>query len=138
MKSLNLCESGKFSEIGIAALANLTNLEFLDLSWCYGVNDVSFPSLLKLKKLQSLNLKFCKVTDVSFALLSNFPDLRYLDLGWSSEVTDKRVLELAELKNLKELNIMNCENVTPEAVAKAEEINPSLKIKFHKHSIIGL
>jgi internalin A len=87
-------------------LADLTDLEYLDLSECEKLQDLSL--LGRLTSLQQLRLSRCFEVRV-LPPLAGLTSLRYLDLGWCTQL--QALPSLAGLTNLQHLSLTACEQL---------------------------
>ena len=95
LQTLNL-SGNSISDIG--ALANLTNLTELNLSGNKIISDIS--ALRNLTNLQTLNLSNNNISDIG--ALANLPNLQTLDLSGNGIIS---IGELGSLPNLQTLNL---------------------------------
>ena len=102
-KKLDLSEKGLSNISDISALANLTNLQTLNLSG-NNISDISaLRSLTNLQTLKTLHLSGNKISDIS--ALANLTNLQTLDLSGNG-ISDISALEsLTNLKTLKTLHL---------------------------------
>ena len=92
------------TDAGLKELAELKNLQALDLSQNNLVTDAGLKELAGLKSLQKLTLHDTKVTDAGLKELAGLKNLQTLDLS-RTKVTGVRLKELAGLKNLQTLYV---------------------------------
>ena len=97
-KKLDLSEKGLSNISDISALANLTNLQTLDLSG-NGISDIS--ALKSLTNLQTLNLSSNNISDIS--ALGNLTNLQTLNLSGNKIISD--ISALKSLTNLQTLDL---------------------------------
>ena len=96
-KKLDLSEKGLSNISDISALANLTNLQTLNLSG-NSISDIG--ALANLTNLTELNLSGNNISDIS--ALGNLPNLQTLDLSGNGIIS---IGELGSLPNLQTLNL---------------------------------
>ncbi|KAK3241197.1 hypothetical protein CYMTET_49014 [Cymbomonas tetramitiformis] len=117
LTSLNLSYCSGVTDEGVGALASLTTLTSLDLSYCSGVTDEGVRGLAPLTALTSLNLSYCRgVTDEGVRALAPLTALTSLELSGCSKVTSEGVGALAKLTALTSLDLSLCGGVTSEGV----------------------
>lgn len=86
--ALNLSENRKVTDKGLLLLEVLSQFKELNLSSC-DISDHGFPSIVKLKHLQRLNVTYCnRVTDAGIKLLKDLRDLEFLDLQGLPKITN--------------------------------------------------
>ncbi len=104
LKSLKklVCESGKITSAGLAALGGLTKLEEVNFRYC-PVDDSAAPILAKLVNLTSLDLTSTKFTGKGLAVVAaGATKLKSLDVNGTA-LTDSDMPALAALPGLTEL-----------------------------------
>jgi BTB/POZ domain len=118
IKSLTL--SGKYltlsnnfaTEIG-PHLAQLQQLQSLNLTNCNQLTDAIGPHLAQLQQLQSLNLTNCnQLTDAIGPYLAQLQQLQSLNLYYCNQLTDAIGPYLAQLLHLQSLNLYGCNKLT--------------------------
>lgn len=72
---------GEMTSAGVKELSRLPKLKHLSLAHCRCIRDDSMPFLLNMKRLSSLNLSECRISDTTLPLLSNLPRLKVLCLA---------------------------------------------------------
>ena len=80
-----------------AVVSESGNLELLEL-WSGGVTDVGASHLLKLKRLQRLEIRGNQMTDQGLKTLGQLPQLRYLDLSYFKQITASGIAQFRELR----------------------------------------
>ncbi|MCC9604692.1 protein kinase [Blastopirellula sp. JC732] len=132
---------------GMAHVAKLSELEYIDFRYCTSLRDDAIPFLSKLEFVRQLHLRGTPITDAAFASLGQMQSLRILDLGNCQELTgsglthlkslprlhrlqlertnltDEAIPYLSELKTVRVLNIANTK-ITPEGAAKLQAAIP--------------
>lgn len=108
IKSLDLSGLPKLSDFGIGHIcANLSNLENIDLEYCFSLTDESLHAIGKhLHKLHRLNLRGCELfTDdgIKAMVRGDLNNLQTLILGSHTKVTPASLLHIAESPNVKQL-----------------------------------
>lgn len=117
---------GQCTGAGLRHLEKLKDLVHLDLGWALNVDDSGMPSVVKLQKLEFLNLSASKVTDAGIALLARLPNLKELQLNKTS-VTDAGILALRSCRTLGTLGLKNSK-VSPKAIAELKKALPNLNV----------
>ncbi len=113
LKNLKLAFCRKINGAGLAPLADLHDLEILDLSNCEMISDAGLPYLAQLSKLQCLNLSFCpRIRGIGLNYLANLHELKELNLENCFQASDGDLAFLANLKKLQKLNLSECEKLT--------------------------
>ncbi|KAJ7553334.1 hypothetical protein O6H91_06G093900 [Diphasiastrum complanatum] len=110
---IDLSYCSNLSDLGIIALAQLSNLQSLKLVGCHSITDAGLGCLAAgCKNLCALNLKGCLgITDAGIAFIAaNCKLLHTLDLSYT-EVTEKGLASITILDSLKDLNLVACNNV---------------------------
>jgi len=89
----------------LTALAKVTSLTKLDMSWCESLEDNGLSHLDSLTSLTYLDMRYCKkVTDAGIGSLSLLTGLKYLNLESCEKVTDEGLHSLSPLTSLTSLN----------------------------------
>jgi hypothetical protein len=96
---LDLSRNPKVTDAGIAALAGLENLRYLNLTNTR-VTGTGLKDRADMASLYQLNLTDCPVTDESLAPIPRFPKLEELLIG-GTEVTDKGLMNLIGWHSLR-------------------------------------
>jgi hypothetical protein len=86
--------------LGVDAISRVTKVCFEDGQDDYDI----FQPLIRLPRIEHLNLNYTAVTDTGIANLRQLPRLKKLDL-YHSKVTDAGLHHLSELRQLEELRI---------------------------------
>ncbi|HZO85698.1 MAG TPA: hypothetical protein VFC26_10805 [Verrucomicrobiae bacterium] len=115
--SLDLNGSKQLTDAGARFLANVPNLEHLDLSGTE-ITDRGLEVLRRLKKLRSLKLSWTRITDAGAAHLSNCDGLERLDLS-ATRTGDGAIKALAGKRNLR--YVMSGVDVTNAGIALLHE-----------------
>lgn len=93
------------------SLANLVNLEHLNLSHVTGITeDLMQHILTNCKTIINLNIEFCQdISDKSLKNLKHLKNLEYLNVSCIEKLTGEFMIQLAiNCKRLKHLNLFNC------------------------------
>ena len=90
LESLKL-GSTNVGDQGVALLAGLTNLRFLDLSYAK-ITDAAMLDVGKLRSLETLEINGTAVTDAGIAKLAGMENLKFLEVG--PNVTKQAAAEL--------------------------------------------
>ncbi|MEX1232557.1 MAG: PQQ-binding-like beta-propeller repeat protein [Planctomycetaceae bacterium] len=113
LKALRLKKTGfeptKVTDAGLAQLAGLKHLEWLDL-YANGLTDAGLAMLKEMPRLRTLNLSLMGFTDVGLEHLQALTELEHLEVLYNDGfagpmLTDAGVMRLTELKNLRSLNL---------------------------------
>jgi internalin A len=114
------------SDVGMKALASLAGLKSLDLSRME-ITAQGLEPLTKLAKLQRLNLWQCaRIDDKAAQYLLKMNRLEILDLG-DTAVTDKLLDDLAGMKSLK-LLLVGGTKITPARVEQFRKARPNCRV----------
>jgi Leucine-rich repeat (LRR) protein len=149
LQKLRLRETGLRGEQNLDAFATLTNLRELDVSES-PVQDSIIDGLIKLPKLESLNLwntqftdagakrlselkslrelnldNLWNISDVALEAAGQLPELRFLHVGGTS-ITDEGLVHLKGLQNLETIHLTKTV-LSPEAVDGLKAALPNLK-----------
>ncbi|CAK9298367.1 unnamed protein product [Gordionus sp. m RMFG-2023] len=93
----------------------LYSLKYLDVSYCYGINESSVELLLQIcPQLNTLIAKSCiSINEQAFCLLSGFKLLKILKLNYDSSLTDLALTTMATwLTNLENLTLKGITNIS--------------------------
>jgi Leucine-rich repeat (LRR) protein len=115
--SLDLNGSKQLTDSGVRFLANMPNLEHLDLSGT-GITNRGLEVLGRLKKLKSLKLSWTRTTDAGATHLSDCDSLERIDLS-ATHTGDGAIKALTGKRNLRFL--MSGVDVTNDGVALLHE-----------------
>jgi hypothetical protein len=113
------------SDVGLAALQGLTNLEDLNLSYTR-VTDMGLVNLGGLEKLRSLHLAHCDISNKGIEQIINLKTLEVLDIA-GTRVTDEGLACLRGLPKLKVLLIYDS-RVTPQGIQKLKAAFPKVTV----------
>lgn len=124
---LNVSHNKHLNDSGVSLICNNVNLEELVLSYCKKITNKCFEYIKNLTALQTLNvdrcknisddgiilikkiitlsLVGCKITDVAITHLSKIPELENLNIYGNSHITH---LPISQLKTLKYLDASIC------------------------------
>ncbi|GAB0088306.1 F-box/LRR-repeat protein 14 [Sergentomyia squamirostris] len=102
-------------------VVGVPNLESLNLSGCYNINDANLEHAFshELTHLKVLDLSLCKqITDMSLRRIGMFiKNLEVLELGGCSNVTNLGLLWIAfSLRKLKRLNLRSCWHISDQGI----------------------
>jgi hypothetical protein len=99
LQFLDVSDNPTVTDAGVAALAGLENLRYLNLTNT-SVTGTGFKHRADMVSLYQLNLTDCPVTDESLAAIPHFPKLEELLIG-GTEVTDKGLMSLVGWHSLR-------------------------------------
>lgn len=108
LRALGISRARNLTKSGIAVLAQLKNLETLevyDLQQDDGLGDDLIRSVVGLKSLRAFLISECGTTDAGAKLLEQMPQLTRLRLYQEGRLTDAAISAIAALKNLKNLDL---------------------------------
>lgn len=121
-------EPTKVTDAGLADLATLQQLEWLDL-YANGLTDAGLTTLRELPQLKHLDLSLMGFGDAGLAHVATLTKLEHLDVLYSEgfagpQLTDAGAMRLTELKNLKSLNLTGAKitDATLEALGTFEHL----------------
>jgi internalin A len=128
LKNLQSLNIGGVQGDAYADLKELAALKYLHGLYLFylPVTDEQLKNLAGLKRLQTLDLCHTRVTDAGLKELAGLKSLQALNLG-QTEVTDAGLKELAGLKSLQELDLHQT-RVTAAGVAALQKELPACKI----------
>lgn len=104
----------------LSAFSELTSLRYLDLNWCYLVDDTGIDHLVKLQQLENLTLE-SEITDRGLAELSALSQLQTLDLTCSTNFDGKGFSEWPMTPKLRALVLSQCTNIGDAVVSFVEK-----------------
>jgi hypothetical protein len=138
VQSLNLEESDRITDNGLAILGGLKHLTELDLARLNrfrdpGNNSVPLTEaclvhLQALPRLQKLSISGNRITDRGLAQVAQLKNLAELDLV-ATEVTDAGLVHLQGMKSLRSVNLA-ATRATAEGIAKLQQARPDLTISL--------
>ena len=105
LKKLRISQNQVTAE-GLAHLANLSQLEELDLSQNSQLFDDALAPLGSITSLTKLNLWLVAITDEGVKHLASLTNMNWLNLD-QTQLTDAGFARLKQLPNLKYLNVAN-------------------------------
>lgn len=101
------------SHKGFQVFQHLTNLSYLNLTYCKGATDKGLKQVNALPHLDTLILKDClHLTEKGLRHLNKNSSLTYLDLSNSSQISDKALKEVNFVRQLQFLNLYGCSKIT--------------------------
>src|SRR5207248_3232116 len=117
---------------GLSALGQCKSLEVVSLWSCEEVTDVGVEALASLSNLRILEMpEFAAITDRALSVLSaRTTTLESLRLDHLSEISDEGLARLSGLKRLRNLTVQSCPKVTADAVAALQKALPECQISF--------
>jgi len=112
---------------GVAAIASLTSLEYLNVGKLQGMTDAYFGKLLSGKK--NLKVLGClhnpALTNAALSQVKACKELEFLDFSYNPLINDQGLVHLTKLKKLNHLNYANT-GVTPVGIAMLQKHLPEL------------
>ncbi|KAJ7958817.1 F-box/LRR-repeat protein [Quillaja saponaria] len=115
---LNLQGCSLITDHGLASLAfgsSSRSLKSLNLAECDRISDLGVSLLQKITSLEELNMAECgpKVTDLGCLSVSTIQTLKKMNLSWLVNVSDTTVVALAvNCPNLVSVDLTGCELIT--------------------------
>jgi Leucine-rich repeat (LRR) protein len=103
---------GKFTDEGLAHLAELGGLKHLAIPNCHSFTDAGLKHLVKLRSLEELNIGSGALTDAGMFDLAQVTSLRDLRLFNARSIGNEGVAALAALKELTRLELFAAPKVT--------------------------
>lgn len=130
---LDLTHCPHITDVGLRALARLTNLSVVSLASCSGVSDVGIANLAKPGQLECLNLAGCRATDAGLLdVLEYSPKLRQLNLTGCSQLTGFCLQPLCwsepACPEIESINLSDCSRLTDDQIKQLAEARPELQI----------
>jgi Leucine-rich repeat (LRR) protein len=124
---LDLSDNRAVSDDAMAPLGKLTSLNSLNL-YRVPITDAGVEQLAGLVNMESLNLDTTGLTDAGLPHLANMNKLTFLHLG-VTKVSDAGLKHLESLQSLKDL-IVTRTDVTAAGVAKLQQALPETRIQL--------
>ncbi|KAF7682540.1 DNA repair protein rhp7 [Astathelohania contejeani] len=125
-------DSIKYLDVeGIACLKKLnlpSNVEFLNVSYCYNLNEIS--NIYKNNDFLIKHLNLGKIGNIKkIEKIFKWKNIKDLDLSWCEQVDDKFIeILIKELPLLERVYVFGCFNLTEKIGRMAWEIKNSIKI----------
>lgn len=134
LRKLRFVNSNYLTATGVASLAQMPNLEELELGAESLTNDAIAP-LAKLPKLRRLVLRSPKLTAAAAAELAKFPALA--EIGWQGASFDAELsTALAKVPQLTAIELLEV-NAEPDALAPLAAATKLRRLKFFQNEIDG-
>lgn len=106
LAALNLYESGKIGDAGIAFVSKMKQLRKLGLFRASALTDAQLGELCKLAELRELDVRGCeKITDKGLECVAALSKLEYLRYSASPQTAVRGIASLARLKKLKIISL---------------------------------
>eukprot|EP01018_Ginkgo_biloba_P002244 Gb_14523 [translate_table: standard] len=105
--------------ISLATGPTARTLKTLELCECDRITDLGVSCLQQLSCLRVLNLAHCgpRITDIGVMALQAISRLESINLSWLINVSDASLLAIAvNCQKLKEINLTGCESVTGDGI----------------------
>ena len=124
IRTLRITDKGNFGNKELAQLVQVlgergAQIEHLDLSGCYQLNDKGLTHLAGLTALRTLDLTDCyAITDGGLAHLAGLTALQTLSLSSCPAITNAGLAHLAELTALQTLNLCYCNGISEAQVSQ--------------------
>ena len=110
LKEIKFTDGSALDETAITLFAKQSYLETLHIANYRELNDASVAKLTGLKKLKTLGLTNCSITDAAIKLIAEtFPDLVSLDISSNTRLTDAATAHIAKLEKLEVLLLIFCD-----------------------------
>jgi hypothetical protein len=124
LTSLDISESTRLTDKGIAHLESLTNLTSLNLCWTKDISDEGLAHIKPLTNLTFLDLSYCfRITDeATTSSISSLTRLTTLKLSWDHKLTDQLLTGIQSLTNLTELNLSDCDKITDDGLVNVKSL----------------
>jgi hypothetical protein len=124
LRHLSLCEVQIWNDNDWESLGCLRRLESLELRWC-DLTDAHIKALPLLIELRSLKLGRNEVTDEGLEGIVKLVNLREINLQENTRITDKCFNQLLKLPALQKVNV-EYTSVTAEGVANFKKLRPGV------------
>lgn len=125
LKKLTI-RNGEFTDAGVLALGSLTDLETLELNWCWNITDGALQVLKEMPKLKILSLMGCPlITGKGLSHLSS-DSIENINIGWCQQVTDECFYALKPVNSLRVLNLAES-SISKPTLIRLQEF-PSLEV----------
>jgi len=140
LKELHLEDCVNITKNGLECLSKFNNLNVLNLTYCYQINNLSFLS--ELINLKELNLSNCyKIIDDDLLFLFKLNNLEILNLSNCNKITDNGLKYLSKLNNLVNLNLSDCKEITDNGLKFLSKLNNLVELDLsycHSITYIGI
>lgn len=99
-------------------MAELDQLEYLNLNECDQVSDLGLLQLAKLRRLKELHLLGCnRITDAGLSYLPHLTELERLNLRYCYNITEDGLPQLQKCGKLKEVDLTSTK-ISPDAIQR--------------------
>jgi Leucine-rich repeat (LRR) protein len=112
----------------VSEIKGCTAIIGLNLSENRNLTNEGLAYLARLPQLTYLNLSSCALTNHGFVHLLALPLLQYLELSYCNRITDVGVRQLKTLRNLSYLGLQGCVKVSNGSISKLRR--SGLTIRF--------
>ena len=109
-------------------LVDFQALALLNLAENRNITDAGMARIARLKQLVYLNLSSCDITAKGMTFIKDMPNLMYLDLSYCNRVNDAAIKDLRAIRNLAFINLQACFQITKAGMTKLD--HRGLKIHY--------
>jgi internalin A len=105
--SLRILDAGALNSLtdaDMVHIANIPNLEEINLCWSGDISDNGMAALARLASLKKLYIPHSKVTDKGLSYLRSCKNLEYLSLPYK-EISDVGLTYIGQMSNLRHLSV---------------------------------
>ncbi len=110
-------------------MKDMLQLQMLSLYYCNQITDDGLVNLADMTQLETLDLSGCSITGSGFECLKNLQQLHTLKLFTCNQLVDANLMLLSDLTQLKTLDVDGCLSIGVETVQELQKALPECKIK---------
>jgi hypothetical protein len=144
LERLNLESCDRVDDQGMIELTMAClNLREIIISFCRKLTNLSINALFKMTKLESIQARYCHISDAVFTEMSQHDylvneSIKYLDLKACSAITDDSCISIgSKFVNLQEIDLSLCPLITLNGIENITRRNTSVSSSLKNVHITG-
>lgn len=132
LNSIDLSHCSAISDTGCQHIASFQNLRSLTLAWCCEITDVGVEHIMTLTNLQNLNLEGSwTLTGKGFRNIGQLQYLEHLRLNCCNKIGDLGLQYISQVQNLKSLEIEGFFEVSNSGFQSLTSLKNLNSLKMH-------